>query len=148
MVNHHHQGLPFARICLELFPSILPKSKFGDVNFWPNKWRTSWLLENVSLLEPPPCQMVFSAIVFFDGVFWGQHIHVRSNNRTESESFLNVVQSHVFEVRHSTLTACRSSQWLLRLTQLMTRCWNFGGTSTFSLQEPKEELPIRISWSL
>ena len=115
---HHHQGLPFARICLELFPSTLHKSKFGDVKFWPNKWRTSWLLENVSLLEPPPCQMVFSSIVFFDGVFLGQHMHVRSNNRRESESFLNAVQSHVFEVRHSTLTACRSSQWLLRLTQL------------------------------
>lgn len=47
----------------------------------------------------------------------GQHIHLRSDNRTESVSFLNVVQSHVFEVRHSTLTACRSSQWLLKLTQ-------------------------------
>ena len=51
------------------FPSILHKSKFGDVKFRPNKWRTSWLLENG--LEPRPCQIVFSAIVFFGGVFFG-----------------------------------------------------------------------------
>ena len=62
----------FARICLELFPSILHKSKFGDVKFRPNKWRTSWAPGKCFIIRAPTLSNgVFCNRFFSTAFFWG-----------------------------------------------------------------------------